>query len=278
MTGLQSCIYEGVVRHARRRPISHEFKYRLFLLYLDLSEIDQVFADRLLWSSSRPAPARFRRRDHLGDPDVPLDQAVRQLVRERTGCWPGGPVRLLTHLSYFGYYFNPVSIYYCFAAENDGIDFLVLEVSNTPWRERHCYVLDARDQPGPILRHWVAKEFHVSPFMDMRMGYHWTIATPGEQLMVSVQGSDADGALFDADLQLERVAISAGRLARNLVAHPFMTGKVIAAIYWQAFRLLLKGAPFFAHPNQQTDRDEAGHRQAPDDQGAFRARDGDKRF
>ena len=277
MTGLQSCIYEGAVRHVRHRPVAHEFRHRLFLLYLDLSEIDQVFAGRLLWSSSRPAPARFRRRDHLGDPGVPLDLAVRQLVRERTGGWPSGPVRLLTHLSYFGYYFNPISIYYCFAGAGERIDFLVLEVSNTPWGERHCYVLDARDQPGPILRHQFAKEFHVSPFMDMRMGYRWAIATPGEQLTVNVQGSDSNGTMFGADMELQRASISSGRLARNLVAHPFMTGKVIAAIYWQAFRLLLKGAPFFAHPSKRTDGEYAGRATAPGDRGAHRARGGSRR-
>ena len=257
MTGMHSCIYEGGVRHSRHRLVSHGFSFRLFLLYLDLSEIDQVFAGRLLWSASRPALARFRRRDHLGDPAVPLDRAVRELVRDRTGCWPDGPVRLLTHLSYFGYCFNPISIYYVFAAEDARINFLVLEVNNTPWGERHCYVLDARRQPGPVLRHRFAKEFHVSPFLDMQMGYRWTIATPGERLTVAVKASDSEGVVFDGSMELERAPISAGRLARNLVAHPFITGKVIAAIYWQAFRLLLKGAPFVPHPGKRAAVDGA---------------------
>jgi hypothetical protein len=277
VTGLQSCIYRGTVRHARHRPISHKFNYRLFLLYLDLSEIDRVFAGRLLWSARRPALARFRRRDHLGDPSVPLDQAVRELVRDRTGCWPDGPVRLLTHLSYFGYYFNPISIYYCFAAKGGRVDFLVLEVSNTPWGERHCYVLDTRDQAGPVLRHRGAKEFHVSPFMGMQMGYRWLVTIPGEKLAVSVQGSDSVGRLFDADLELARAPISAGRLARSLVAHPFMTGKVIAAIYWQAFRLLLKGAPLFPHPKKRTSDNAAGCEPARGDGGSCGARDGAER-
>lgn len=261
MTGLHSCIYEGVVRHARHRPIAHRFSYRLFLLYLDLSEIDRALSGRLLWSASRPALARFRRRDHLGDPAVPLDRAVRELVRARTGCWPDGPVRLLTHLSYLGYCFNPISIYYLFAAEDARIDFLVLEVNNTPWGEQHCYVLDARRQPGPVLGHRFAKEFHVSPFLDMPMEYHWRIATPGERLTVEVEASDSRGAIFDGSMELDRAPISAGRLARNLATHPFITGKVIAAIYWQAFRLLLKGAPFFAHPDKRAGDD--GGRRSP---------------
>ena len=266
MTATHSCIYEGLVRHARHRPVAHRFSYRLFLLYLDLAEIDRVFEGRLLWSASRPAPARFRRADHLGDPDLPLDEAVRELVRDRLGARPQGPVRLLTHLSYFGYCFNPISIYYCFAPDGDAIEYVVLEVSNTPWGERHCYVLDARGQSGPVLRHRGKKEFHVSPFMDMEMEYRWAIGVPGQALNASVQGLDGAGRLFDAALELERVPISSASLARNLARYPFMTVRVVAAIYWQALRLRLKRAPFFPHPAK---RAESGSRR--DGTGAPRA-------
>lgn len=261
---MQSCIYEGVVRHARHRPVTHRFSYRLFLLYLDLAELDQVFADRLFWSTKRPAPARFRRTDHLGDPATPLDEAVRRLVHERTGSRPGGPVRLLTHPSYFGYCFNPISIYFCFDPAGSTVQFLVMEVSNTPWGERHCYVLDGRGQTGPVLRHEGSKEFHVSPFMGMAMVYRWAVGVPGEELAVSVQGSDRDGPMFLADMELDRVAIGGASLARCLAAYPFMTGRVLAAIYWQAFRLLLKGAPFFPHPGK---RAESGARDRIDGPG-----------
>ena len=245
-------MYEGVVWHARHRPVRNQFEYRLFLMYLDLAELDDVFEGRLLWSTRRPALARFRRKDHLGDAGVPLDAAVRDLVAERCGERPAGPIRLLTHLSYFGYCFNPVSIYYCFDSGDRRVEFVIAEVSNTPWGERHCYAIDVRDQTGPRLNQRLQKEFHVSPFMGMDLEYRWDIGIPGDSLAVSMQSFDARGKLFDATLNLDRVEISGASLARALLAHPFVTGKVIAAIYLQALRLLIKRAPFFPHPGERS--------------------------
>lgn len=129
----QSAVYEGTIRHRRREPTEHEFRYRIFMLYLDLAELPALFDGRWLWSARRPALAWFRRADYLGDPAVPLDAAVRDLVRERTGARPTGPIRLLTHLRYFGYAQNPVSFYYCFSADGSAVETIVAEVTNTPW-------------------------------------------------------------------------------------------------------------------------------------------------
>ena len=139
---MQSCLYKGRVGHRRYTPVRHEFKYRIFLVYLDLSELDEVFRGRWLWSTRRPTIAWFRRADHFGDPSQSLDESVRSLVQQRTGVWPTGPVRLLTHLRYFGYVMNPVSFFYCFKADGTELQNVVAEVHNTPWNERHCYVLE----------------------------------------------------------------------------------------------------------------------------------------
>jgi len=141
---LQSCLYEGTVAHRRRAPAGHEFRWPVFYAYLDLDELDRVFAGRWLWSARRPAVAWLDRRLHLGDPAVPLDEAVRRVVQETLGRRPAGPIRLLTHLTYFGVGFNPVSFYYCFREDGTTLDALVAEVNNTPWNEQHPYVLDAR--------------------------------------------------------------------------------------------------------------------------------------
>src|ERR1700759_5599691 len=114
---MHSAIYIGWLSHRRHGPRVHAFPQRLFMVYLDLAELDQVFAGRWCWSTRRRALARFDRRDHMGDPHLPLDESIRRLVAERTGHRPDGPVRLLTHLRYFGHVFNPVSFYYCFAPD-----------------------------------------------------------------------------------------------------------------------------------------------------------------
>jgi len=130
---MHSALYLGSLEHRRHAPRAHAFRYRLFMAYLDLDEIDVVFRGRWCWSTTRAALARFDRRHYLGDPGVPLDESVRALVTERTGRRPEGPIRLLTHLAYFGYVFNPVSFYYCFAADGRRLEAVVAEVTNTPW-------------------------------------------------------------------------------------------------------------------------------------------------
>src|SRR5512137_317176 len=124
---MESRIYTGHVGHQRLTPVGNEFRYRLFFLYLDLAELDQVFAGRWLWSVERPNWASFRRRDHLRQPG-PLDEAVRDEVKRQLGFRPVGPVRILTHLRYLGYCFNPISIYYCHGADGTNLEAIVAEV------------------------------------------------------------------------------------------------------------------------------------------------------
>ncbi len=138
-----SAIYEGVVAHRRSEPREHAFSYRVLMMYLDLGELPQLFDGNLLWSSRWPALGWFRRSDYLGDAGVPLDQAVRELVVERTGYRPEGPVRVLTNVRCFGHCFNPVSFYYCFDPAGEEVEAVIAEVTNTPWGERQRYVLPA---------------------------------------------------------------------------------------------------------------------------------------
>jgi len=254
----QSCIYTGQVEHRRFAPVGNAFRYRLFMLYLDLAELDEVFRGRWLWSVEQPNVASFLRRDHLGDPTVPLDRAVRDLVEGRTARRPQGPIRILTHLRYCGHCFNPVSFYYCHDEHDREPVAVVAEIHNTPWGEEFCYVMDwPQGEPGAGFRRFrFRKIFHVSPFMPMDMDYRWCFGKPDEKLLVTMENYRQGEKIFSASLSLAREKLGGGTLARVLTAYPLMTVKVIAAIYWQALRLKLKGAPFFPHPENTAVNEE----------------------
>jgi DUF1365 family protein len=247
---MQSCIYQGWVRHRRFGTPAHDFRYRLFMLFVDLDELDALRGRLLLWSARRLAPVRFRREDHLGDPERPLAECVRELVEEHTGARPAGRIFLLSHLAYFGHSFNPISVYYCADAAGEGIETVVLEVNNTPWGEQHCYVLSA-DALRPAAGGRSAgfdKEFHVSPFLPMEMHYQCYFSRPGEMLSLAINDFEADRLRLQASLVLRRRPLTGGQLALSLLRYPFMTVKVVAGIHWQAVRLWLKKAPFVPHP------------------------------
>jgi uncharacterized protein len=246
---LASALYVGWVRHRRVSP-RREFTYPVFMTYLDLGELERVFAGRWLWSTSRAALARFDRRDHLGDPSRPLDECVRDLVAERTGCRPRGPVRLLTNLRMFGVAFNPVSFFYCFDEAGERVECIVAEVSNTPWNERHHHVLDHRGRRDPLTFE-VAKELHVSPFLGMDLTHRFRFSPPGGRLVAHIEDHGPDGRVLDATLSLARRPIGGRALAATLARHPFMTLEVLAAIYTQALRLWLRGVPYHPHPRDR---------------------------
>lgn len=247
---LASAVYEGTVRHRRHGARPHAFDYRVAQLFLDLDEIDDLFERRWLWSSRGRNVAEFRRSDYLGPAALPLADAVRQRVQLATGQRPGGPIRLLTHLRYFGLAFNPVSFYYCYAADGTTLESVVAEITNTPWRERHAYVLpiDNARAEGPAWHWQFRKAFHVSPFLPMDRDYRWRFTAPGEDLRVHMQVLREGDREFDATLTLQRRPLDAGSLARVLWRYPAMTAQVVTAIHWQALRLWLKRTPIHDHP------------------------------
>lgn len=239
-----SAVYTGRVTHHRQQPNPHHFGYSICMLYLDLSEIDAIFSNRWFWSTKRWAPGAWRREDYL-DPEIPsLDEAVRQRAFDVLGKRPTGPIRMLTQPRYFGYVFNPVSFYYCFDDDEQLIAILA-EITNTPWKERHVYLLPAGDDQACAE---FAKAFHISPFMGMEQHYKWQLSAPGKSLAVNMQNWEGEELVFHAAMTLQRRPISSASLAMALVGFPMMTAKIVAGIYWQALRLWFKRTPFHPHP------------------------------
>lgn len=249
MNACSSAVYEGSVTHRRHLPSSHAFSYRMTQLYLDLDEIDEVFRSRWLWSTRRPNLAEWRRSDYLGPAAMPLADAVRQRVQRETGRAPSGPIRMLSHLRYGGYVFNPVTFYYCYDRSGEALEVVVAEITNTPWGERHAYVLSTEQaqQHGRALAWQFDKQFHVSPFMAMDRRYDWRFTPPGDDLRVHMQVYRGEACEFDATLALQRRVLDGASLARVLWRYPLMTAQVIGAIHWQAFRLWLKNIPVHDH-------------------------------
>lgn len=245
-----SAIYTGEVWHSRRTPRRRDFRYPVYMFYLDLSELELpssargLFGGSRLFSSRRPAPARFRREDFLGDPARPLSACVRDLVERRTGERPLGPVRLLANARSFGYQFNPIAVYYVFD-ESEHLTHVVTDVTNIPWGESEAYVFAAEsDRVNGLAR----KRMHVSPFLDMDYVYEISTSAPDQSLGLRVSNTRDGDVEFAAGLKLQLAGSSAGVLSRTLARFPAMAALVTARIFWQALKLRLGGHRWHKHP------------------------------
>lgn len=274
-----SAIFKGYVRHRRFEPKAHAFNYPLFMLYLDLDELPALFADKWYCSMRAFNLLRFKREDYFAADQGDLKQAV----IERVAPYVSGEirsVRALMHVRYLNIIFNPVVFYYCFD-DDERLLGILAEITNTPWGERHDYVLPivasetAPDsQPAYSVKgkekhqFEFAKAFHVSPFNPMNMDYRWVFSAPGEKLFVHMDnfmqrlGDEPDSAEkivkhFDATLVLSKVSFEEN-LARTLIQYPLMTVKVVTGIYWQALKLKLKGVPFYDHPKSRIPNNSRG--------------------
>jgi DUF1365 family protein len=236
---------------------SNEFRHRLFMVYLELGELPGAFDASPLWSARRPALAWFRRADHLGDPQLALEESVRRLVAERTGSRPEGPIGLLTHLRYFGHCFNPVSFYYCWKPGGEQLEAVIAYVTNTPWGESHAYVMPVSESAdhgsATVSSGSFEKLLHVSPLMGMEHVYELRVTDPAERLAVHIASSSRDGEpVFDATLALKRRELTGAAMAFALARYPLLTVRIMTRIYGHALRLRLRGARYYPHPRARS--------------------------
>jgi DUF1365 family protein len=247
---MESSLYFGTLTHRRFSPVQHEFRYGVFMAFLDIDRIPELMSRSRLSSYNRFNWTGFCEWDHFGDPRRSLRQRVTEDAARAGVDLPDGPIFLLTNLRYFGYCFNPISIYYCMGKDGS-VPVMLAEVHNTFGEIRNYWLSPGNRTPSEnSLRFLCQKTLHVSPFNDMDLEYDFILTPPGENLVAHMNTLRTGRSFFDATLKLERKPWTAENLRAALVRHPWMTAKVIGAIHWEALRLFLKGAPVFTHPDR----------------------------
>ena len=244
-----AAVYYGTVRHQRRSPLVRDFTPKLFLAYLDVDALPHALDDIPCWSARRAAPIRYRRRDFFDRGTRPLGAAVRDLVDERLGRRPSGSIFLLAQLRTVGLLFNPLAVYYCWAADGAGLDAIVLEVTNTPWGERQWYVFDAR---ADTMAASTPKEMYVSPFLPMDVEYHVEWTAPGDVLSLRIEVERAGRRIFGAHLALRRSPLDRRAAMTFPARYPLMPLRGLIAIYREAMRLSIRRVPLYRHPARST--------------------------
>lgn len=250
---MNSSLCQGWVSHRRMTPRPHGFRYRVGMFLVDLDEQPQLFALSRWLGRSRWAPLSWRETDYLpawtGN-GQPLAHAARLLVARATGRHPEGSVQLLAQPRCWGLSFNPVSFYFC-RDRDEQLAAILLEVRNTPWRERYHYVLPV---DGDLARPFtMAKALHVSPFMPMDMEYRVRVQLDAGRIRIHMENWRAGHPVFAADLALQRLPLDRAALHQHILAFPWMSLRTLSAIYWQALRLLLKRIPVHNHTASQGD-------------------------
>ncbi len=244
-------LFAGTVRHRRFHDAMHEFSYSLFMFYFNVADPKKNFKELPTVSCERFNWFSFRRKHYLTNTSVSLDQNARDLIKEKTGSSPAGKIYTLTHLSCLGFCYNPISLYFVFKENTEELEYVIVEVTNTPWGETHQYVLDQPKRPKPdIYQYQFKKVLHVSPFLEMDYDYRFNVKISNQQIILHLENYKNHEKHFDATLSLQAIPREVSAL-KTFLRFPLMTHKVVAAIYWQALKLWLKGVSFYSHPKEK---------------------------
>lgn len=251
-TVLQNAIYFGDVKHERYVESGHRFKYRVFLLWLRVAEVDQPQLRFPLVSRRRFGIVSLRASDYMAHrSEGSLQARLQGEINAKLGKIWTGEAYLLAQPRYLGFVMNPLALFYCYDSSGE-LAFVVGEITNTPWGERHCYVFDMNSIDQKRSKDFTfPKEFHVSPFLPMNMEYTWRLTAPSQYLAVGIWNR-VDGRLdFEAHMTLQRVALKWSTMMKYLLKMPLMTWKIWFGIYLNAGILyLLKRVTFYSHPKK----------------------------
>ncbi|SCA56553.1 conserved hypothetical protein [Candidatus Terasakiella magnetica] len=241
-----SKIFEGKVYHKRFKPKIHELNYKVCSFLFDLDELDQLDKSFKLFAYNRLNIVSFWNKDHGTGEDKPLRPYVENILNEAEIDIEGGPIRLLCYPRFFGYVFNPLSVYYCYS-KDENLQAIIYEVSNT-FGERHSYVIPAESSSDGVIKQKCQKSFYVSPFMEMNAEYAFRMVPPQDKISVSITQSDEDGTLLKANFNGTETPLSDASLLRILARYPLMTVKIILGIHWEALKLWKKGLKLVTRP------------------------------
>jgi DUF1365 family protein len=257
VTARSSALFVGSVRHRRHRPREHAFRYRTYHALIDVDELPRLDREVTGFGYRRAAVTSFHDVDHFGPLDLPVREKLARWLADRGVALPDGPVRTLTNLRVFGHVFNPVSWWFCHAADGR-LELIVAEVNNT-FGDAHSYLLTDLDQRDGVVRARTSKVFHVSPFLPVEgLEYRFEFVLRDDRITVHMGVDDGDGRLLDATQDGCRRELES--LLGTLVSHPLMTLWTVGAIHLQAIRLWTKRVRFHRRPEPPAD----GYPRAPE--------------
>jgi uncharacterized protein len=228
----------------RFAPFEHKLAYDIFQLFIDVDDLDATCANLKWLKHNRFAPFSFYDRDHGDRSGEPLRPWVEARLREVGVDCDGGPIRLLTFPRVLGFVFNPISVFFAYSQQRE-LRGVIYEVSNT-FGETHSYIAPAHNQA--IERHGANKVFHVSPFFDVSGRYAFTLRAPADTLSLVIDKFKDGARDHVATLKARRLELTDGQLIKAFFAIPFLTLKVVAAIHFEAIKLLFKGAKYYERP------------------------------
>ncbi len=238
MNNISSCIYSGLITHKRFKPKRHFFTYKTFSLLIDLSEIKDLDKNIKFFSYNKFNILSFYNIDHGPRDGNSLNKWVKKILSKAKINIDGGTIRLLCFPRFFGYVFNPLSIFYCYNKKNK-LKAVLYEVKNT-FNEQHTYVFRSKSSSNFIL-HKCNKKFYVSPFIAMETFYNFRLSEPKKKINILIKQTDLKGPLLIAQQTGKRINLTSKNLLYQFFKHPLMSFKVIGAIHFEALRLWLKG-------------------------------------
>ena len=238
---MTSSIYNGAVIHKRFKPKKHFFKYNVFSLLIDLSELEDLDKRVKFFSFNRFNLVSFYEKDHGHRDGSSLVEWIKKNLNENDINSKDIRIKLLCYPRIFGYVFNPLSVFFIYDSSEKLISILY-EVKNT-FGEQHTYIFKVKDDAN-LFQHNCSKKFHVSPFIEMNCNYFFRILKPGEKISVIIDQYQTDEKILYASQDGKRVDFTSKELLKSYLKHPLMTFKIISAIHYEAFKLWTKGIKF----------------------------------